>query len=199
MFPNDSFQPGRDADSTNTFMEAAYSELRGIAGYFLARESAEHAMQPAALVNEAYIRISVGVGVQWLDRRHFFVIAARQMQRILIDQGRRRRAAKRAAGIQVDFQEACRFAVFTDCSAPEVEELLDRLRRRDELAAAVVDRKIFGGLTHSELAVEMGCSRSTVKRRWDFAKSWLIDELARNKAGGQVPVGVNSRVNLNLH
>ena len=82
-----------------------YDELRRLAEARLRRERPGHTLQPTALVNEAYLRLSPDAS-SWENRRHFFGAAAQAMRRILVDHARRRNAAKRGAGaVRVTFTD----------------------------------------------------------------------------------------------
>ena len=61
----------------------------------MAGERAGHSLQATALVNEAYLRLIDGKGVDWHDRAHFLAVAARVMRRILVDHARARHYQKR--------------------------------------------------------------------------------------------------------
>jgi DNA-directed RNA polymerase specialized sigma24 family protein len=37
--------------------------------------------------------------------------------------------------------------------------------------------RFFGGLTEQEIAGVLGISVATVKRDWEFARSWLLSQL----------------------
>jgi DNA-directed RNA polymerase specialized sigma24 family protein len=41
-----------------------------------------------------------------------------------------------------------------------------------------VEAKLFGGLTHQEIADALGVSLTTVESDWRMAKAWLAKELA---------------------
>ena len=72
-----------------------YDELRTLAAQKLAQEAPGQTLQPTALVHEAYLRLvgSPG-GDRWDNRGHFFAAAAEAMRRILVDNARRKRAAR---------------------------------------------------------------------------------------------------------
>ncbi len=77
-----------------------YDELRRLAEARLRRERAGHTLQPTALVNEAYLRLSPADSA-WENRRHFFGAAAQAMRRILVDHARQKLADKRDGGARV--------------------------------------------------------------------------------------------------
>ena len=43
--------------------------------------------------------------------------------------------------------------------------------------AEVVELRYFGGMTNQEVADSLGISLATVKRDYEVAKMWLLDEL----------------------
>ncbi len=60
-----------------------------------------------ALVNEAYLRLIDWKQLDWRDRAHFFAVSAKIMRRILVDQARAHRTAKRGGGAaQLSLNEA---------------------------------------------------------------------------------------------
>src|SRR5690348_9686442 len=72
-----------------------YDELRRIAGHFMRDERSGKTIQTTALVHEAYLKLIDITNVDWQHRAHFFAISAQIMRHILLDQARRRIAAKR--------------------------------------------------------------------------------------------------------
>src|SRR5262249_21175889 len=91
-----------NAAAQSELYERVYSDLHSIAARLFSLERPGHILQPTALVNEAFLRISSGANVEYKDRVHFFAIAARQMRRILVDLARERKAAKRNGPIDPD-------------------------------------------------------------------------------------------------
>ena len=55
-------------------------------------------LDTTSLVQEAYLQLVDEAGLDWQDRGHFFAICARAMRRILVDDARKRLAAKRGGG-----------------------------------------------------------------------------------------------------
>src|SRR2546426_1367596 len=73
-----------------------YDELRRLAATKLANEKPGQTLDATALVHEAFLKL---VGDQRFDGRgHFFAAAAEAIRRILVDQARRKLAAKHGGG-----------------------------------------------------------------------------------------------------
>src|SRR5262245_21428180 len=87
-----------DRAALDSLVPVVYGELRRMAARYLRRESAQHTLQPTALVNEAFVKLIDQRDVRWQNRAHFFGIAAQLMRRILVDHARERDAQKRGAG-----------------------------------------------------------------------------------------------------
>ena len=85
----------RDKAALDALLPAVYDELRALAGRYLRHERPDHTLQPTALVNEAYMRLSAQRQVDWHDRAQFFGVAAQMMRRILVNYAEARNTAKR--------------------------------------------------------------------------------------------------------
>ena len=68
---------GGDREALERLMPVVYAELRRLAGAQLRAERRGHTLQPTALVAEAYLRLAEQRSVAWVNRGHFFRIAAR--------------------------------------------------------------------------------------------------------------------------
>src|SRR5262245_43157359 len=85
-----------DPQAADELLPLVYAELRKLAAAKLAQEKPGQTLQATALVHEAYVRLVGGEQNQsWDSRGHFFAAAAEAIQRILVDQARRREAIKR--------------------------------------------------------------------------------------------------------
>jgi DNA-directed RNA polymerase specialized sigma24 family protein len=60
----------------------------------------------------------------------------------------------------------------------EIEVALSRLEAIRPRLRAIVELKVFEGMTIDEVAHRLGCSTATVTREWYFARHWLQQELA---------------------
>ena len=161
---------------------AIYAELRRMAAGRMAGERSDHTLQPTALVHEAYLRLA-GPDAHWDNRRHFFGAAAEAMRRILVENARRRAAAKRG-GKRVDEpldEHLGHLAAPDDERLLQVHEVLDQLESEDQLKARIVKLRIFAGLGHDEIAALLGLSERTIRRHWEQAKILLL-RMIRNPA-----------------
>src|SRR5262249_22705191 len=152
---------------------------RKIASRFLHNERKHHTLEPTALVNELWIRVVGGDGVQYQNRAHFFAIAAQTMRRILIDYARARGAGKRGGHqeqVTLTTVEGWNpIARKEDILA--LDQVLSKLEKADPRAAKVVELRFFGGLQEDEVAEVLGVSTITVKRDWKVARAWLLARL----------------------
>ncbi len=168
----------RDALGHDQLLELLYGELRRTAGSLMARERAEHTLQPTALVHEAWLRLVDQDRIQWTDRAHFLGIAACSMRQVLVDHARGRAAAKRGGGWgQVTLDEGLLAGGGDALELLALDDALRKLAALDARAAQVAERRIFGGMTIAEIAQDLGVSRRTVDGDWATARLWLTREL----------------------
>jgi len=85
-----------NAEAGSKLFRQVEQQLHQMAEQKLRGEQAGATIQATVLVNDAFLQL-VGTEqeVDWNDRKHFYVLAAQAMRRILIDRARRRRAVKR--------------------------------------------------------------------------------------------------------
>lgn len=157
---------------------AVYRELRRLAAVYLRRESNAVTLQPTALVNELCVGMLSRAPVSCENRLHFLHLAAKQMRRLIVDHARRRNGLKRGgAQPHLQLDEARDFAIPLDSRIADIHEALTRLEQLEARPAAVVEMRFFGGLTEQEIADILQVSVATVKRDWEFARSWLLAQL----------------------
>ena len=167
-----------DETALHRLVPLVESELRRLAGAYMARERPGHTLQPTALVNEAFLRLVDAQGVRWHGRAHFFGIAARLMRRVLVDHARARGFQKRGGGEQtVPLETTILVSRAPDIALLDLDHALDALAEVDERKARVVEMRFFGGMTVEETAGALGVSGDTVKRDWRLAKLWLLKTL----------------------
>jgi RNA polymerase sigma-70 factor (ECF subfamily) len=162
---------------------AIYGELRRIAAMCLGREAHGHTLQPTALVHEAILRL-LRHDQQWSNLSHFFAVASRAMRRILVDHARGRKRLKRGEGRKVTLDGQLDVFSLEDPSLTlDLDAELARLEDMNPRLAKVVEMHHFGGLTHEEIAVILQLSVKTVKRDWDFSKTWLRVQMLAYRNG----------------
>jgi len=84
-----------DPKAAEQLLPLVYDELRRLAANKMARESPGQTLEATALVHEAYLRLVDEDKVhQWDSRGHFFAAAAEAMQRILVENARRKQRIK---------------------------------------------------------------------------------------------------------
>ena len=88
-----------DRDAGNRLFSVLYRELHSLAHAAMREEHPGHILQTTALVHEAYIRLVQDKDERWENRTHFFSTSARAMRRILVEEARNRKAAKRGHGL----------------------------------------------------------------------------------------------------
>jgi RNA polymerase sigma factor (TIGR02999 family) len=172
---------GADA-ALDALMPLVYGELRRLAGSYLRNELSGHTLQPTALVHEAFLRLA-GNSPECANRSQFYGLAAHLMRQILVDHARTRQAAKRG-GRLVRISLDAELVVSPEQHADLVvlDEALERLAALDPRKAQVVEMRFFGGLSVEESAEALNISEVTVRRDWQFAKTWLLRELSQESA-----------------
>jgi len=171
-----------DREALDEVVDLLYDDLRNLAHRNLYSERDDHTLTTTALVNEAYLKLSKLTGSGFKGRPQFLALASKVMRHLLIDYARRRNAARRGGKeIHVQLDEN------RDSSDPEVVELLtldqalNRLEKRDERMARIVECRFFGGMPQDEIADAFGVSVRTVERDWIRARAYLLAELSQNE------------------
>ncbi len=162
-------------EAMDQLMPLIYDDLRRLANHYLRRERPEHTLQPTALVNEAYIRLT-GVQVSWKDRGHFLAVFARLMRRLLVDHARAHRRVKRHS-VKVSLDEAGEVSAKSALDLVALDHALAQFATFDPRKVEIIELHFFGGLNNEEVADALGISRATVQRDLRLAKAWLKRQL----------------------
>jgi RNA polymerase sigma factor (sigma-70 family) len=197
-----------DPLAAEQLLPLVYDELRKLAAAKLAQERPGQTLQATALVHEAYLRLvgrpaedgekerrsegetegnphlSVSPSLRpsvpaFSSRGHFFAAAAEAMRRILVDQARRRKAAKRGGDrVRQEWDESAIAAPRPAEELLAVDEILDRLAEVDPVAAHLVKLRFFVGLSMAETAAALGISVRSASDVWAYARTWLHQRLS---------------------
>ena len=172
-----------DRQAAAKLLPLVYDELRKLAAQKLAQEKPGQTLQATALVHEAYLRLveSERRGLpppDWDSRGHFFAAAAEAMRRILVEQARRRHAAKRVGQYSRDELPESGIVAPGDVAATlAVNNMLDHLASIDPVAANLVKLRFFVGLTMEEVARALNISVRSAYDIWAYARAWLHSHL----------------------
>jgi RNA polymerase sigma factor (TIGR02999 family) len=177
-----------DRDAGQEALQLIYGELHRIASGQMRRERPGHTLQTTALINEAYLRLVGSGSMQIQNRQHFFAIASQQMRHILVDYARAANGPKRGGGaVKVELDQVAIPMREHGLNVLVVDQALEELDRIDPRAARVVELKYFGGCTDPEAAQVLSVSVPTIRRDWNFARSWLLDWMNGNPEGRPLP------------
>lgn len=178
---------GGDGEARDRLWTLVHAELRRIAQQQLRNENPGRTLQPTALINEVYLRLTDNQPTDWESRRHFFGVAAKIMRCIRIDSARRRKRLKRggdrpAVSLESggDGRDALGVAVWSDDDPAEalaLEDALAKLERFDPLKGELVMLRFYAGLTREEIGEMLGIAPRTVDKEWALARAWLHREL----------------------
>jgi RNA polymerase sigma factor (TIGR02999 family) len=155
-----------------------YAEMKRMAAAVLRSESGHDTMQPTALLNDALMKLIQSRAPEVEDRGHFIRVVARAMRQILIDRARRKLAEKRGGGVvpeSIDDVDVAGLGSPDELVA--LDDALSVLAELDPRAAAVVEMRVFAGLTIEETARALDIHPSAVNREWAHASAWLREQL----------------------
>jgi RNA polymerase sigma factor (TIGR02999 family) len=168
-----------DPHAAEQLLPLVYEELRRLAAQRMAQEAPGQTLQPTALVHEAYLRlVGSDQAPHWDSRGHFFAAAAEAMQRILVDNARRKRRIKHGGQLErVEIELADMPTRMPPEELLALDEALERLKRQDPIKAKLVTLRYFAGMTIEQAATVLGISRVTAHRYWTYARAWLHQQI----------------------
>ena len=172
----------KDRDSEiAALLPSVYRELRRIATANMARLPAGTTLQPTALVHEAWLRLGGSAKASWQSRAHFLAAAAEAMRHILIDRARQRGTVRHGGDRERIDIEQIDIPIETqdDERLLAIDAALDKLTLEHPQIAELVKLRCFVGLEVAEAARVLHLPRATAYRRWQFARTWLYNELRR--------------------
>jgi RNA polymerase sigma-70 factor, ECF subfamily len=174
-----------DEHALDRLAPLVYRDLRRVAARLLRSERPGHTLQPTALVNEAYLKLSGQAKAQWQNRTHFFAVASRVMRQILVDHARSHQRAKRGGRTAVlPLEEAMVFVPERSADLLALDQAMNRLDFVDSRKVKVVELRFFGGLSNEEIAEVLQISPNTVMRDWNMAKAWIRREIEGGTTDG---------------
>lgn len=160
--------------------ESVYLELKKTAKSVRRRYNDAHTMNTTALVHEAYMKM-VPENIEWQNRLHFYYIAGKVMRQILYNYAEKKMAMKRGNNkAPMDVDAVKDFIPLDEKSFFEIyclENVLQKLEEEDKVYGEIVECRFYSGMTIEETSQALNISQATVKRKWNFAKAWLLKEI----------------------
>ena len=133
----------------------------------------DSANNTTALIHDAYIKLA-NSGIDFIDNhRQFYLMAAKVMRQILIDNARAMQAQKRQSHAKTSTKEE----LYID-QLLSVEKALDNFSSRYPRQSDVVKLKYFMGMKNQEISSLLDCSSSLVEKDLKFSRSWLRTQIA---------------------
>ena len=168
----------RGREALDDLVPLVYDRLRVMAHARL-RGNRAASLDTTALVHEAYLKLVDQSRSEWLDRSHFFAVAATAMRQIVVDRARRRGTAKRGHAVRpATLDEDVPGASIPAEEVLALDEALTQLGTLDERLAKMVELRFFVGLSIEETAGVLGLDPRTVNRDWRVARALLYRSLA---------------------
>ncbi|MEM7243733.1 MAG: ECF-type sigma factor [Acidobacteriota bacterium] len=174
----------REGDETarDEVFSLVYETLRRLAGAKIRHESPGHSVQVSDLVQETYLRLADQTRCEWQDRKHFLLIAATVMRRLLIDHARARQALRRggkASPLPLDSGiEVALPAGLDPDRVLDIHEAMSSLRELDPIRGEIAELRVYLQMTVEEVADALRIPEGTVKRKWSSSRLWLHQQLA---------------------
>ena len=162
-----------DKQAASELVEMFYPQLRRLANARMRKEGVGHSWQATLLVNELYLEL---IKIKALkgpesdggdEKSAFFGLAGYLMRRLLIHHSRPLSA--KAVKVELDANSPLGSGAE---SVAEVEHALSRLNAIRPRLRAIVELKVFEGLTAEEIAERLECGPSTVAREWN-SRVWF--------------------------
>jgi RNA polymerase sigma factor (TIGR02999 family) len=160
-----------------------YPIIRIIAKKQLNKHHYNQIAETTEVVHEAFIKLQNQSAITWKNRNQFFAISTQIIRRLLIDQYRAKNSQKRGEmqnNVTLDKVTSLIVGEMDiDFNLLEFDGLLNRLASLDKEAAQIVELRFYGGLTQKEIADVCNISKSAVTSNWNFARSWLLNQLSQ--------------------
>lgn len=166
-----------DPTASEKLLPLVYNELHRLAESYMRRERPNHTLQPTALINETYLRLT-GDTINWQNRAHFVGVAANIMRRVLVDHARAHKAGIRGGNLQrVELEEGIAISKERSTEMLVLDDALNKLEEVNPRQAKIVELRYFAGLSVEEIAAILNIGPRSVEREWAAARVWLFERI----------------------
>ncbi|MEO0630315.1 MAG: sigma-70 family RNA polymerase sigma factor [Planctomycetota bacterium] len=171
-------QDNQTRPTLNLIADRLYAEVRALAADAMRHENPGHTLQPTALANEVFLRLSAS-RQSWKSDGAFIAAVAVSIRRTLVDHARVRDARKRPPR-----DRRIRIALDDMAAEPstllELDDLMARLSEREPTIARIIELQIFAGLTATQIGEIVGLNEKTVRIHRDAGRAWIRSQLWDN-------------------
>lgn len=158
-------------------LPSIYDQLRELAGLVAGPDAELETFTPTALVHDAWSRLS-SKSTTFMDRDHFFAVAARTMRHLLVDRAREKAALKRGGNRARVTLSGLSGGADGRHDVVDLDDALTRLEATFPRQARVVELRFFAGLGVAEVASALELSVTTIEADWRLARAWLAREMS---------------------
>ena len=166
----------------NKLFPLVYNELRKNAHSIRFHFFDLQTMNTTAIVHETYLKLLQSGSKNFKNRSHFYYIASKAMRQILVNSSLKKRTMKRGGEEKIISMDVIQDHVYISDQTSEellmLNEALQKLENENSRQAKIVECRFFGGMSIEETASVLDVSPATVKRSWNFARTWLYSELS---------------------
>ncbi len=169
-----------EPNAEDILFQTVYDELKRIATKLMQDERTAHTLGATGVLHEAYAKIFRNTELNIADRRHLMRLATRVMKHVLLDHARKRNAVMRGGGRNKEaldnalYDRAVKeFDANLGIEVESLHEAMEKFARTHARANEVVQLRMFGNHTMTEIAEILGVAKTTVDNDWAIARARL--------------------------
>ncbi|MCG6271041.1 sigma-70 family RNA polymerase sigma factor [Vibrio vulnificus] len=172
-----------DKEAESQLYQFAYLQLRKIAQQERERNAKKYGLEnevladsvnsTTALIHDAYLKLSTSDMSEISGKRDFFLMAAKVMRQILIDNARSLQAQKRQQVTQLPSEQQEKFEQLII-----MDKALDNFSVRYPRQSNALKLKYLMGMKNQEISELLECSASLIEKDLKFSRSWLQSRMA---------------------
>lgn len=188
--------PQERSEVERQLVELVYPTLKKKAEIALRKEFQQpHTLSTESLLSELYIELFHKTEISWTDSNHFFNLASKKINDILVQNARHRLREKRGGGA-LHLSVAVGEELTADSNRREghlsivVGDIMERLQKEkhpDTAILSVIELHYFGGFTLPEAAEMIGISLRNAENKWRKFKDMVFEYDIKDKLQSSLP------------